>query len=88
MTVTVGLAVVHFLIRRLFSHQKVIDNDSDCWSCSGAFSFDDVRAASTNKVQQYICDLQKKIQFDEPVNIQFTSVSLIFQRLNLYFPIF
>lgn len=39
----------------------------------GTFLFNDVVQAGTTKARQYILDIQNKIQFDDPVNIQFTS---------------
>lgn len=43
----------------------------------GAFSFDDIlKAPSTSEISA-ISDLQGKLQFDDPINIQFTSVGKI-----------
>ncbi|XP_041358903.1 medium-chain acyl-CoA ligase ACSF2, mitochondrial-like [Gigantopelta aegis] len=39
----------------------------------GAFLFSDVMEAGTTENRKAILDLQNKIQFDDPVNIQFTS---------------
>lgn len=39
----------------------------------GSFLLNDVIQAGTTKDRQYILDIQKKLQFDEPINIQFTS---------------
>ncbi|CAC5408960.1 ACSF2 [Mytilus coruscus] len=39
----------------------------------GALKFSDVMEAATNKRRTEILDLQSKLQFDDPINIQFTS---------------
>lgn len=40
----------------------------------GTFRFDDVLTSATPAQRQSIFDLQDQLQFDDPVNIQFTSV--------------
>ena len=44
--------------------------------CSGAFKYSDVVQAGSAKTRQRIQDMQRKLQFDDPINIQFTSVSI------------
>ena len=41
---------------------------------SGAFSFEDVLAVGGKEDKLKVEQLQKSIKFDDPVNIQFTSV--------------
>lgn len=41
---------------------------------SGTLKFDDVMNAGSDADARGIVDLQNKFQFDEPINIQFTSV--------------
>ena len=45
--------------------------------CSGTLLFSEVLDMGGPKEIAAIRDLQKDIQFDEPINIQFTSVSLL-----------
>ena len=45
--------------------------------CSGTLLFSEVLDMGGPKEIAAIRDLQKEIQFDEPINIQFTSVSLL-----------
>ena len=40
----------------------------------GTMKFSDVMALGSNAERQQVTDLQDKLQFDEPINIQFTSV--------------
>lgn len=40
----------------------------------GAFHWNDLMQAASSQHYQELEDLQKKINFDDPVNIQFTSV--------------
>lgn len=41
----------------------------------GTINFKDILEAGSNKERTEIQNLQNKLQFDEPINIQFTSVS-------------
>lgn len=41
------------------------------------FHFDDVMQAAGSQHMQQLQDLQKKIVFDDPINIQFTSVFVL-----------
>lgn len=41
----------------------------------GALKFSEVMEAATSKRRTELLDLQSKLQFDDPINIQFTSVS-------------
>ena len=43
----------------------------------GALRFSDVMSAGSDVDRNYIRDIQYKLQFDDPINIQFTSVSLV-----------
>lgn len=59
----------------------------------GTLKFSSVLEAGTSKRKAEIMDLQKRLQFDDPINIQFTSVSyLLFGRkkenLHLRYPTF
>lgn len=42
----------------------------------GMLHFDDVMQAGGSQHEQQLQDLQKKISFDDPINIQFTSVTV------------
>lgn len=45
--------------------------------CSGVLRFDDLLQIGTQKDINHIHDLQYKLHCDEPINIQFTSVSTV-----------
>lgn len=45
-------------------------------SFPGTYNFDDVMEMGESDDFSSICNIQDKIQFDEPINIQFTSVSI------------
>lgn len=64
-----------------------------CFFPRGTLKFSSVLEAGTSKRKAEIMDLQKRLQFDDPINIQFTSVSyLLFGRkkenLHLRYPTF
>ena len=40
----------------------------------GMLHFEDVMQAGSSQYMQQLQDLQKKLSFDDPINIQFTSV--------------
>ena len=44
---------------------------------SGALRFNDVMEASTSKLLTFVQDQQRRLQFDDPINIQFTSVRYV-----------
>jgi len=46
-------------------------------ACRGALRFNDVMEASTSKLLTFVQDQQSRLQFDDPVNIQFTSVRYV-----------
>ncbi len=48
-------------------------------SFRGAITFSDVLSAGDNKQRQHIFDIQDRLQFDDAVNIQFTSVRCNFR---------
>lgn len=41
------------------------------------FHLEDVMQAGGSQHQQQLQDLQKKLSFDDPINIQFTSVTVV-----------
>ena len=43
----------------------------------GTLKFADVMKAGTTKRRREIQDLQSRLQFDDPINIQFTSVTTL-----------
>ncbi|CAI9731674.1 medium-chain acyl-CoA ligase ACSF2, mitochondrial-like [Octopus vulgaris] len=57
--------------KRLPSLKTIISMETK--KIAGTFSFQEVLQAGTTKGVQYIRDLQKELQFDDPINIQFTS---------------
>lgn len=44
---------------------------------SGAFQFGELLDVASTRAKRAIKDFQNKLQFDDPINIQFTSVSVI-----------
>ena len=46
--------------------------------CRGTYRFQDVMNCGTKSQMETIYKIQHKIQFDEPANIQFTSVRPLF----------
>lgn len=49
-----------------------------CVYLRGTLKFSDVMAAGSDVTKRGIVDMQDSLQFDEPINIQFTSVGVIF----------
>jgi hypothetical protein len=43
----------------------------------GTLKFADVMKAGTTKRRREIKDLQSRLQFDDPINVQFTSVNIL-----------
>lgn len=66
--------IIIFLSLRLPELRTVIVTDS---RQPGMFHFDDVMQAAGSQHMQQLQDLQKKIVFDDPINIQFTSVFVL-----------
>ena len=48
----------------------------------GTFKFSEIIDAATQKGKQTIKDIQNKLQFDDPISIQFTSVGFFHIQFN------
>lgn len=49
---------------------------SDTFACfSGTFSFEEVMTMGSSREHHQLAELTNQLQFDDPINIQFTSVS-------------
>ncbi|KAL3879067.1 hypothetical protein ACJMK2_031381 [Sinanodonta woodiana] len=64
-TARVGL----ILVSSMLTSSMVVVN----FQSSGALKFSDVMEAASDKERRTIFDIQDKLQFDDPINIQFTS---------------
>lgn len=65
------MPLVSFSVFRLPELSTIIVTDS---KQPGAFQWKDLMQAGSSQHYQELEDLQKKINFDDPINIQFTSV--------------
>lgn len=59
-----------------------------CKTYRGTINFNDIMKAGTTKDRTEIQNLQNRLQFDEPINIQFTSVSLPVSQITNQYPFY